>query len=68
MQTLRRGQVAYKNIEFMVWDMGGQDAIRQLWQHYYKNAQALIFVVDSADEERLAEARDELQVCVCLIA
>lgn len=47
----------------MVWDMGGQDAIRQLWQHYYKNAQALIFVVDSADEERLAEARDELQVC-----
>lgn len=53
--------VAYKNIEFMVWDMGGQDAIRQLWSHYYKNAQALIFVVDSADEERLAEARDELQ-------
>ena len=52
--------VAYKNIEFMVWDMGGQDAIRQLWSHYFKNAQALIFVVDSADEERLAEARDEL--------
>ena len=52
--------VAYKNIEFMVWDMGGQDAIRQLWSHYYQNAQALIFVVDSADEERLAEAREEL--------
>jgi len=48
--------VAYKNIEFMVWDMGGQDRIRQLWRHYYKNAQALIFVVDSADEER---PRDE---------
>ena len=48
--------VSYKNIEFMVWDMGGQDRIRQLWRHYYKNAQALIFVVDSADEERL---RDE---------
>jgi small GTP-binding protein len=52
--------VAYKNIEFMVWDMGGQDAIRPLWRHYYENAQALIFVVDSADEERLAEAREEL--------
>jgi len=52
--------VAYKNIEFMVWDMGGQDAIRPLWQHYYENAQALIFVVDSADEERLEEAREEL--------
>lgn len=52
--------VAYKNIEFMVWDMGGQDAIRPLWRHYYENCQALIFVVDSADEERLQEARDEL--------
>jgi GTPase SAR1 family protein len=31
--------VSYKNIEFMVWDMGGQDRIRQLWRHYYKNAQ-----------------------------
>jgi len=52
--------VAYKNIEFMVWDMGGQDAIRPLWRHYYENCQALIFVVDSADEERLSEAREEL--------
>lgn len=52
--------VSYKNIEFMVWDMGGQDAIRPLWRHYYENAQALIFVVDSADEERFEEAREEL--------
>ena len=31
--------VAYKNIEFMVWDMGGQDKIRQLWRHYYEGCQ-----------------------------
>ena len=53
--------VAYKNIEFMVWDMGGQDAIRPLWRHYYENCQALIFVVDSADRDRVGEARDELR-------
>ena len=52
--------VSYRNIEFMVWDMGGQDAIRPLWRHYYENCQALIFVVDSADEERLIEAKEEL--------
>ena len=34
--------VSYRNIEFMVWDMGGQDRIRQLWRHYYKNAQVHI--------------------------
>ena len=52
--------VSYKNIEFMVWDMGGQDAIRPLWRHYYENCEAIIFVVDSADEERLEEAKEEL--------
>ena len=52
--------VSYKNIEFMVWDMGGQDKIRQLWSHYYEGTQALIFVVDSADAERMDEARQEL--------
>ena len=53
--------VSYKNIEFMVWDMGGQDKIRQLWSHYYEGTQALIFVVDSADAARLPEAKSELQ-------
>ena len=41
----RSETVSYKNIEFMVWDMGGQDRIRQLWRHYYKNAQVHILGV-----------------------
>merc|ERR1712057_2496 len=53
--------VEYKNISFTVWDVGGQDKIRPLWRHYYQNTQGLIFVVDSNDRERVAEARDELQ-------
>jgi hypothetical protein len=47
--------VSFKNIEFMVMDMGGQDKIRALWSHYYEGGDAIIFVVDSADDERLAE-------------
>ena len=34
--------------------------IRPLWRHYFENTHAVIFAVDSADPERLAEARDEL--------
>lgn len=26
--------VKYKNINFTVWDVGGQDKIRPLWRHY----------------------------------
>ncbi|XP_071729956.1 ADP-ribosylation factor 2-like [Rutidosis leptorrhynchoides] len=50
----------YKNIRFTVWDVGGQDTIRPLWRHYYRNTQALIFVVDSNNKRRIYQARNEL--------
>jgi Arf/Sar family protein len=53
--------VEYKNICFTVWDVGGQGKIRPLWRHYFQNTQGLIFVVDSNDRERIAEAEKELQ-------
>ncbi|AWP03936.1 putative ADP-ribosylation factor 1-like [Scophthalmus maximus] len=52
--------VEHKNINFTVWDVGGQDKIRPLWRHYFQNTQGLIFVVDSNDRERCTEAREEL--------
>jgi len=52
--------VEYKNINFTVWDVGGQDKIRPLWRHYFTNTQGLIFVVDSNDKERIEEAASEL--------
>jgi|EP01096_Ripella_sp_DP13-Kostka_P018291 ADP-ribosylation factor 1/2 len=52
--------VTRKNITFSVWDVGGQDQIRGLWRHYFLNTQAVIFVVDSNDTNRLKEARLEL--------
>lgn len=52
--------IAYKNVEFSCMDIGGQDKIRKLWHHYYSGTDGLIFLVDSADTERLEEARDTL--------
>lgn len=43
-----------------VWDMGGQDKIRKLWSHYFHNIDAVIFVVDCSDRERLATCKSEL--------
>lgn len=50
----------YKNIRFTVWDVGGQDTIRPLWRYYYRNTQALVFVVDSNNKQRIYQARNEL--------
>ena len=52
--------VNYKNISFTVWDIGGQDKIRNLWRVYLKGSQDLIFVIDSSNKQRLDEARAEL--------
>jgi len=50
----------YKNIKFQVWDLGGQTSIRPYWRCYYPNTDAIIFVVDSTDVDRLETARAEL--------
>ncbi|CAF0787390.1 unnamed protein product [Rotaria sp. Silwood1] len=47
-------------ITFTVWDIGGQHKIRPLYRHYFDKTDGLIFVVDSSDQERFQEARDEL--------
>ncbi|KAI9145438.1 ADP-ribosylation factor family-domain-containing protein [Paraphysoderma sedebokerense] len=54
--------VTHKNVKFNVWDVGGQDKIRPLWRHYYGGTQGLVFVVDSADRDRIAEAKNELEM------
>ena len=58
--------VEYKNISFTVWDVGGQDKIRNLWRHYYQNTQGLIFVVDSNDKARIEDAKSELHKMIFL--
>ena len=50
----------YKNIEFNCWDVGGQDKLRPLWQHYFTGTQGLIYVVDSNDEGRITESAENL--------
>ncbi|KJR85652.1 uncharacterized protein SPSK_10887 [Sporothrix schenckii 1099-18] len=52
--------VTYKNLNFNVWDLGGQTSIRPYWRCYYANTSAVVFVVDSTDIERLQTAADEL--------
>jgi len=53
--------VAYKNVNITTWDVGGRDKIRPLWRHYYQNTDALIYMIDSNDRDRINEAHDELE-------
>ena len=57
-------KIKYKKIEFNVWDIGGQDKIRPLWKHYYSGINALIFVIDVNDHDRLSDVIHELRILV----
>jgi len=41
-------------------DMSGQGRYRNLWEHYYKEAHGIIYVVDSSDRMRMVVAKHEL--------
>ncbi|NXO20569.1 ARL11 protein, partial [Cisticola juncidis] len=48
-------------VSFTLWDVGGQDSLRASWPHYLEDISTLIFVLDSADTARLAEAKAALE-------
>lgn len=54
--------LTYGSLKLLVWDIGGQERVRiMLWRQHLNAADALIFVVDSGDLQRLAEAREEMR-------
>jgi len=59
-QRAQLEEVVVGNVQFRAWDLGGHEQVRSLWKDYYFEANAVIFVVDVADEERYEEAKNEL--------
>jgi len=52
--------VDYKNRNFTIWDVGGQEKVRPLWRHYLQNTDLLVWVVDSNDRGRIEECNQLL--------
>ena len=50
--------IQYKRYSMTLWDVGGQAT--KLWRHYFDSINAIIFAIDTTDEERMMFARDEL--------
>jgi ADP-ribosylation factor related protein 1 len=50
-------KIVYGGAQVVIWDLGGQLKMRSIWEKYYEEANAVIFIVDSADVGRLEEAK-----------
>ena len=50
--------IKYRGMNFTLWDVSGQAT--RLWKHYFDKINAIIFVVDSSDRDRMQRASEEL--------
>eukprot|EP00922_Rhytidocystis_sp_ex-Travisia-forbesii_P002745 GHVS01004052.1.p1 GENE.GHVS01004052.1~~GHVS01004052.1.p1 ORF type:complete len:543 (-),score=117.65 GHVS01004052.1:768-2396(-) len=43
-------------VNAILWDLGGGDGVRSIWDSYYQEADGVLFVVDASDPDRLPQA------------
>lgn len=53
-------EIEVGKLTIKMWDLGGQTKLRNLWPHYFGQSDAVIFVVDSNDIDRVDMAKTEL--------
>ena len=53
--------ILFCSFRLNIWDIGGQKSLRPYWKNYFENTEGLVWVVDSADIERVLDCKDELQ-------
>ncbi|KAI8823143.1 P-loop containing nucleoside triphosphate hydrolase protein [Fimicolochytrium jonesii] len=55
MRKVTKGAVVMK-----LWDLGGQARFRSMWERYCRGVNAIVFVMDAADHDKIPAAKAEL--------
>ncbi|CAI5726747.1 unnamed protein product [Hyaloperonospora brassicae] len=57
---LNIARVDIQRSRVIFWDLGGQERLRAIWNKYYSESHGVVFVIDSANEQRFQEAKETL--------
>lgn len=55
-----KDELTLGKVKFTAVDLGGHEQARRVWRDYFAKVDAVVFIVDSHDRGRLAEAKKEL--------
>ena len=50
-------ELTHNNVKFQAWDLGGQESTRSVWDVYYMSTDAVVYVIDSQDDENFEESK-----------
>ena len=53
-------KVTKNKVSIKMWDMGGQERFRNMWERYCRGVTAVVYVLDAADKENFNLAKTEL--------
>ncbi|XP_010537193.1 PREDICTED: ADP-ribosylation factor-related protein 1-like [Tarenaya hassleriana] len=58
---LNIGRIEVSNTKVVFWDLGGQPGLRSIWEKYYEEAHALIYLIDAACPSRFEDSKSALE-------
>lgn len=58
---LNIGRIEASNNKLVFWDLGGQPGLRPIWEKYYDEAHAVIYVVDASCPSRFEDSKSVLE-------
>ncbi|XP_077220716.1 uncharacterized protein LOC143854570 [Tasmannia lanceolata] len=58
---LNIGRIEASNTKLVFWDLGGQVGLRTIWEKYYEEAHALVYVIDAACPSRFEDSKSALE-------
>ncbi|KAJ1296850.1 hypothetical protein BS78_01G333800 [Paspalum vaginatum] len=58
---LNIGRIEDANAKLVFWDLGGQVGLRTIWEKYYEEAHAIIYVIDAATASSFEDSKSALE-------
>lgn len=58
---LNIGRIEVSNAKLVLWDLGGQIGLRTIWEKYYEEAHAIVYMIDASCPSSFEDSKSALE-------